>query len=245
MQKISPNIARSNICLCCQWLSKDMLNTLRLASAVFFFAAAMAANTPTDVLVLGHLGSGKTRLLSFLRHAASRNRADAKIGLKDQPSLFSSSTVGVEVDYISGWLKKRGKRSLGVREVGAPMIPMWNKYYTDCHCIVYMVDVSNLAQVAESAVELWKLLTDLKRKGKTVPLLCLLNKAESVGRVSTEDIGQYFLFDTIRNHDNGFVPDSENGFTVMETSLVGEVETSLAHANAVLNWACEAVPGFS
>ncbi|KAJ4460930.1 hypothetical protein PAPYR_2776 [Paratrimastix pyriformis] len=68
-----------------------------------------------------------------------------------------------------------------LREVGGTFVPLWQKSFKDCRFIVYLIDVSNVSQVAASLGELAELLLEPVAARK--PLLILLTKTDAPCRV--------------------------------------------------------------
>ncbi len=61
-----------------------------------------------------------------------------------------------------------------VREVGAPMLPMWPSYYAECRAVVYVIDTSQPMAVSSALVELLDVVSHPLLGGK--PILIVLNK---------------------------------------------------------------------
>lgn len=94
-------------------------------------------------LCLGPKNAGKTHLLSSLQNPGSVNSTS-----------HSVATVGTNLYSIklpknpSNLNKKNQQQCVQVREVGGTMAPMWKNYLTDVNRIMYVVDTSNLCQIA-------------------------------------------------------------------------------------------------
>jgi ADP-ribosylation factor family. len=59
-----------------------------------------------------------------------------------------------------------------VREVGGAMAPIWESYYNGINKIIYVVDASNLCQIAAAGVLLYSILTEPSLQKAKV--LCIL-----------------------------------------------------------------------
>ena len=51
-----------------------------------------------------------------------------------------------------------------MREVGGAMAPLWNQYYKNITKIIYVVDASNLCQIAAAGVLLYTVLAEPQLK---------------------------------------------------------------------------------
>ncbi|TYZ67314.1 hypothetical protein PybrP1_007830 [[Pythium] brassicae (nom. inval.)] len=103
-------------------------------------------------------------------HRQHRQRsppATATVSLETQP------TVGVE--HTSLPMEARG--SVVMCEVGAQLLPMWKAYFASCDFWVFVLDVSNAAQVAGSVIEFFNVLSHDAMRRK--PKLLLLNKSDA------------------------------------------------------------------
>jgi hypothetical protein len=52
------------------------------------------------------------------------------------------------------------KKEIAIRELGGAMAPIWKKYYSDIGSIMYVVDASNLCQIAAAGVLLYTILAE-------------------------------------------------------------------------------------
>ena len=190
----------------------------------------------TDVLLLGTAAVGKSRLLHYL-HVAARGVVSKKpMGFKnsEKKPVFIQSTVGVEVEYIAlgkMWLRGGKQKPLRLREVGSPMIPMWNRYYNDTNSIVYVVDVSNRGLIAEAASELWKMLDDLNAQKIAVPILFVINKCESPSTLSRNELELLFRLQAIKQ--------TVEHFSVIETDFGESQEKAVKSGEKVFKWVLE------
>lgn len=141
----------------------------------------------------------------YLRLAVSRAHTNPSPPHAMHVSLHTRAVqTGVEIDTVT-----HSKVDLKLREVGSPMTPMWPSFYGDCHCIVFVVDLSNLPQVAAVTVELFDMLRHARTQSKDV--LLLLNKRDSPVRMSRE-----FVDSAMRLED--LVATVTQKVTIMESS---------------------------
>ncbi|XP_059472616.1 ADP-ribosylation factor-like protein 16 [Neocloeon triangulifer] len=103
-------------------------------------------------LCLGPQGSGKTLLLKRLQNQEI-------IDITSNPT----PTVGINLAKIK--LNDEPYTEITVREVGGSMAPIWKNYFNGTSEIMYVVDTSNLCQIAAAGTMLYGILADplLKR----------------------------------------------------------------------------------
>lgn len=97
-------------------------------------------------LCLGPTGSGKTLLLKRLQ---SRLVVDA--------TSCSVPTVGTDIITIK---TPENQKNIVIREVGGTMAPIWNKYYDGTNKIMFVIDTSNLCQIAAAGILFYTILTE-------------------------------------------------------------------------------------
>ncbi|KAF7207068.1 ADP-ribosylation factor-like protein 11 [Nothobranchius furzeri] len=135
-------------------------------------------STSPQVVIIGLDSAGKSTLLAQL--------------LTGQ-MVKTSPTVGFNV----GNLDVDKKTSLTVWDVGGQenMRPNWKYYLDDCKALVFVVDSTDRARMAEAQKALKKVLSDERLKG--VPLMVLANKKDlpnsmTIREVSTQlDLPSY------------------------------------------------------
>lgn len=108
---------------------------------------------------------GKTLLL---RQLTKEDSADGPLDTATIPS------VGTELRP----LQHHGSQVL-LREMGGTMQPVWPRYFDESDAIVFVVDVSNKAQLATSSAALYDVLA--AEKVARIPVLIALNKADVEG----------------------------------------------------------------
>jgi len=135
-------------------------------SLIAGFWRMLFAKVQYQVLILGLDDSGKTTLLEHLRHlySGSPSPRDLKI-----PPTVGLNIGRVEVDRtrLIFW-DLGGQQGLRV---------LWDKYFSDAHAIIYLIDSTDRARLHESISELEKLLIDPQLR--EVPILILCNKQDS------------------------------------------------------------------
>ena len=167
-----------------------------------------------EALVLGGAAAGKTLLVRQLSRLAQaradsaraktkrkRARADARARASDAPDALlatttTKSTVGVELDGIVLGKGSGGGADFTLREVGAPMAPMWPAFFSGCAAVVFVVDASDGAGICDAAVELWSAFENTKLAGK--PLLMVLSKIDAPALLSAERTEALLRLDDIR-----------------------------------------------
>ncbi|PSN48914.1 ADP-ribosylation factor-like protein 16 [Blattella germanica] len=96
-------------------------------------------------LCLGPKGSGKTLLLKRLQN-------------KESIDAMSSTVPTVGTNLVR--LRLENQKELLIREVGGAMAPIWASYYSEKTKIMYVVDASNLCQIAAAGVLLYSILAE-------------------------------------------------------------------------------------
>ncbi|XP_078240383.1 ADP-ribosylation factor-like protein 16 isoform X3 [Pogona vitticeps] len=102
------------------------------------------------------------------------------------------------------------------------MGPIWPSYYSDCCCILYMIDAAKPTQISSSCVQLLSLLS--AEQLASVPVLIIFNKIDLPCYMSLVEMKSLFRMQDI-------VAFAKQPITVVETSA--RVGTGLAN---VLQW---------
>ncbi|XP_075221461.1 ADP-ribosylation factor-like protein 16 [Lycorma delicatula] len=97
-------------------------------------------------LCLGPTGSGKTLLLK---------RMQSRLIVDETSS--SVPTVGTDIITIR---IPENQTNIIIREVGGPMAPIWNKYYNGINKVMFVIDTSNLCQIAAAGILFYTILTE-------------------------------------------------------------------------------------
>ena len=188
----------------------------------------------TDVLLLGTAASGKSTLLHYL-HVVARGKTSNKFGRmknSQKMSIFTQSTIGVEVEYLA--TGKIRRQPLRLREVGSPMIPMWNRYYSETNSIIYVTDISNKGLLAEATLEFWKMLDYLNSHKIIVPILFVCNKCNSIGGIKKNELEKIFRLNVIQKQSSNI--------SVIETDFVDTEENAMKSGEKVIKWILETFP---
>lgn len=106
-----------------------------------------------SVLCLGPKNAGKTHLLASLQHPGSVNSTSHSVPTVGT-NIFTIRLPDKKAETVkSGGVKKSAtRRTVGVREVGGTMAPMWPNYLGDVDKIIYVVDTSNLCQISAAGL---------------------------------------------------------------------------------------------
>lgn len=96
-------------------------------------------------LCLGPTGSGKTLLLKKLQN-------------RETIDTMSSTVPTVGTNLVT--IRLENQKETTVREVGGAMAPIWRSYYNGMQKIIYVVDASNLCQIAAAGVLLYTILAE-------------------------------------------------------------------------------------
>lgn len=67
---------------------------------------------------------------------------------------------------------------------------IWDKYYSEAHAIVYVVDAANRSRFEESRAALDRMLEHRELSG--APLLIMANKQDLDGAASSQEVGEVF-----------------------------------------------------
>ncbi|KAF1326597.1 Gtp-binding adp-ribosylation factor-like protein arl1, partial [Globisporangium splendens] len=151
-------------------------------------------------LLLGLDGVGKTLLLRQLTLHLSKNHRSVLEKLAGLASRVSGGagalhsgglpTIGVEHTTLSVDTK-----TYIVCEVGGQLLPMWKAYFATCDFWIYVLDISNPAQIAGSAIEFFNIMAneDMRKK----PKLLLLNKMDEYFTLEDTLLRSYLQLDRL------------------------------------------------
>eukprot|EP01038_Epipyxis_sp_PR26KG_P006702 gene6702-9193_t len=139
-----------------------------------------------ECLVLGGESVGKTLLVKRMK--------------EPNTNLESTiPTVGVEITDLNLTLNNeediylsRGKEikqincSISLKEVGSSISSRWNLYYSQCDCIIFIIDISDCGSLPSSLVLLHEILayTEVVGMLKNKPISILLNKCDLCDPIS-------------------------------------------------------------
>jgi len=140
-----------------------------------------------QVLILGLDEAGKTTLLEQIKNLYS--------GLPNKSRLSHSRlskippTVGLNIGKVDVGLAKLIFWDLG-GQVGLRVI--WDKYYSDSHAIIYVVDSVNMSRMEEAAKEMENILNN--KELSDAPILLLANKQDLTEAIDTNHITKLLDF---------------------------------------------------
>ncbi|KAI2805876.1 ADP-ribosylation factor protein 1 [Blomia tropicalis] len=134
------------------------------------------------ILILGLDNAGKTTLLE-----------QAKIGLnpgyKGVNLLKISCTVGLNIGKIQSQGVVLNFWDLGGQ---SELQCLWDKYYSESHGIVYVIDSSDAERIEDSRLAFEKMINNEALRG--IPLLFVVNKQDVQGSLSLNQIKEIFNF---------------------------------------------------
>uniref|UniRef100_K3WW45 ADP-ribosylation factor-like protein 16 n=1 Tax=Globisporangium ultimum (strain ATCC 200006 / CBS 805.95 / DAOM BR144) TaxID=431595 RepID=K3WW45_GLOUD len=86
-----------------------------------------------------------------------------------------------------------------VCEVGGQLLPMWKAYFSSCDFWIYVLDISNPAQIAGSAIEFFNIMAndDMRKK----PKLLLFNKMDEYFTLEDTLLRSYLQLDQLLTSD--------------------------------------------
>ena len=133
------------------------------------------------ILIIGIDNAGKTTLLEQLK----RKYASKKY--RGIPFERISPTVGMNIGQVELANKRLVLWDLGGQK---ELQTLWNKYFNECHGIVYVVDASDSKRLEESYSSFDEVLIDECLYG--VPLLVLANKQDKENAIKAEGVKEIF-----------------------------------------------------
>ncbi|XP_034960124.1 ADP-ribosylation factor-like protein 16 isoform X2 [Zootoca vivipara] len=149
-------------------------------------------------LLLGGSGAGKTLLVKRLQKLSSKDGAK---DLGEPPATLP--TVGTNLTDL-----QIGKK-ITIRELGGCMGPIWSSYYSDCCCVLYMIDAAKPTQISSSCIQLLSLLS--AEQLASVPVLIIFNKIDLPCYMSLVEMKSLFRIQDI-------IACAKQPITVVETS---------------------------
>lgn len=132
-----------------------------------------------QLLVLGPEGVGKTVMLKRLKTLQNLAQAQQKQELGEAPSTVP--TIGVNLVTLTHHRKK-----YTFRELGGAMGPIWNNYFKEAACLVYVIDMANQTQIASACIQLLEVLSS--KQTQEMAVLLIFNKIDSPDCMSMSEI---------------------------------------------------------
>ncbi|KAJ3078915.1 hypothetical protein HK102_004137, partial [Quaeritorhiza haematococci] len=131
------------------------------------------------VIILGLDNAGKTTLLERIK--------SQYLGIQGLPPEKIAPTVGLNIGKIDISRTRINFWDLGgQRELHS----IWEKYYTECHAIVFVVDSTDQERIEEVKKTFENVITNDHVEG--VPVLMLANKQDVNGALKVHDIKEIF-----------------------------------------------------
>lgn len=146
-----------------------------------------------EVLVVGGESAGKSVFIRRLKEFVHRDQLDEC----DRLVIFEGTlpTVGVELNTIA----LRNGRDIDLREVGSALSSRWENYLEDCKGMIFVVDVSDIANVATSLVLLHELLAAYHLMADK-PILLALNKTDLTDNENVAQVSNALRIDELKAH---------------------------------------------
>ncbi|CAG8509020.1 4734_t:CDS:2 [Paraglomus occultum] len=131
------------------------------------------------VLLLGLDKAGKTTLLERIKSIF--------LGILGLPPDRIAPTVGLNIGRI-----EVNKARLNFWDLGGQrdLHSIWEKYYTECHAIVFVMDATAKDRIEECKEVFEKIITNDGVEG--IPVLMLANKQDYPNALKVEDIKEIF-----------------------------------------------------
>lgn len=132
------------------------------------------------VLILGLDEAGKTTLLERTKTIFSKDYRGMSLSK-------ITTTVGLNLGKIDVGRTRLSFWDLGGQE---ELQSLWDKYYAECHALIYVVDSADHERIDESVAAFRKMISNEHLNG--VPLLLFANKQDLPGVLHPEDIKDRF-----------------------------------------------------
>ena len=145
--------------------------------------------------VLSSFGGGEARILMLGLDAAGKTTILYKLKLNE--TVSSIPTIGFNVETVTPVKNV----TFTVWDVGGQdkIRPLWKHYFNNTEGLVYVVDSSDRARVAESKDELhWIMEADEMRE---VPVVILANKQDLPGALSPSEVANKLGMHQMRGRD--------------------------------------------
>ncbi|KAL1920418.1 uncharacterized protein VTP21DRAFT_795 [Calcarisporiella thermophila] len=131
------------------------------------------------VIILGLDNAGKTTLLERIK--------SLYLGVPGLPPEKIAPTVGLNIGKIDISRARLNFWDLGGQQ---ELHSIWEKYYSECHAIVFVVDSTDKARIEECKNTFEKIITNEEVEG--VPVLMLANKQDLPSALRVEEIKEIF-----------------------------------------------------
>ncbi|KAJ3314814.1 ADP-ribosylation factor protein 3 [Boothiomyces sp. JEL0866] len=129
------------------------------------------------VIILGLDNAGKTTLLERIKFIYN----------KQKPMQQIAPTVGLNVGKVNVHSCRINFWDLGGQK---QLQSIWEKYYHECHAIMFVVDSTDRERIEECKVTLEKVINNNIVEG--VPVLMLANKQDVKGALKLQEIQEIF-----------------------------------------------------
>lgn len=149
-----------------------------------------------ECLLIGPCNSGKTSLLHRLkwlsRKASCQNVErgngidEAGTGLLPLPATLPTIGTNIETLIFPKPSEGASPSTVQLREKGGGMAPVWDTYYSDAACFLYVIDASDPHRLSASTVLLLEVLGHPKMQGKQGAIV--FNKKDIKGALTFSDI---------------------------------------------------------
>lgn len=139
------------------------------------------------ILVLGESGSGKSAFVhcaSAVATASRTGRPVVPLSSITAEALSKSPTVGIDVAEI-----QYASNKFVFTEIGGSMAPIWQRYFEDCDCIMFVVDANDPSIASNVLVHLARITSHPSAAGK--PLVIVFSKADGPCTIPRNDFANF------------------------------------------------------